>query len=116
MYDYPSIRVNPPTNWQIFRSIVAQHKYLDSLCDVDEETGVVSLADISLEEVRAGLAALSCQINSVSPEESELALASMLLRLWNYEVRALRKRDRAAKQLRALREISAENSGALLAS
>lgn len=116
LYKYPSVRMNPPTNWQISRSLIAQHKYIDSLCDVDEETGVVSLADISLEEVRAGLASLSCQINSVSPEKSEFALASMLLRLWDYEVRALRKRDRAAKQLRALREMSEENLGALRAS
>ena len=116
LYKYPSIRVNPPTNWQIFKSIVAQHKYLDSLCDVDEETGKISFADITLEEVRERLVLLSCNINSVNPEASEFAVGSMLLRLWRYEVRALRQRDRAAARLLALKQVNEENPSELIAS
>ncbi len=107
----------PLSEREVERRLNLANKYFLSQVIFDRDTGeVVDYKVKNVEETNRILDLASCAPEAISLAEGMAILAPTLWRLWRYEVRALRKRDQAAKRLIALREISAENSEALLAS
>ena len=113
----PETKQKPLSQREVGRRLSLAHKYFLSQVIFDRETGeVVDYKVKNVEEANRILDLASCAPEAISLAEGMAILAPTLWRLWRYEVRALRKRDQAAKRLIALREISAENSEASLAS
>ena len=113
----PKTKEKPLSGREVERRLNMANKYFLSQVIFNRDTGeVVDYKVKNVEETNRILDLASCAPEEISLEEGVAILAPTLLRLWDYEVRALRKRDRAAEQLRALREICEENSEALLAS
>ncbi len=107
----------PLSEREVERRLNLANKYFLSQVIFDRDTGeVVDYKVKNVEEANRILDLASCAPEAISLAEGMAILAPTLWRLWRYEVRALRKRDQAAKRLRALREIGAENLGELLAS
>ena len=113
----PKTKQKPLSQREVGKRLNLANKYFLSQVIFDRETDeVVDYKVKNVEEARRILELASCAPEAISLAEGMAILAPTLWRLWRYEVRALRKRDQAAKQLRALREMSEENSGELLAS
>jgi hypothetical protein len=113
----PKTKQKPLSQREVGKRLNMANKYFLSQVIFDRETDeVVDYKVKNVEEARRILELASCAPEAISLAEGMAILAPTLWRLWRYEVRALRKRDQAAKRLLALKLINEENLGELLAS
>ena len=106
LYNNPVTRLRFLTKRERDERLMAAFKYFDSQYIYDRETEtVLGYKEINFEHAKMFLEASREKSESVSFEQGIANISAMLSKLWRYERRALRLRDKAAKRLQILNQI-----------
>ena len=106
LYNSPATCLRLLTKRERGQRLLAAFKYFDSQYIYDKETErVTGYKEMNLEEAKFFLQISKEKSEPISFEQGIANISAMLSKLWRYERRALRLRDKAAKRLQMLNQI-----------
>ena len=106
LYNSPATCLRFLTKRERGQRLLAAVKYFDSQYIYDKETErVIGYKEINFDHAKIFLEASREKSEPISFEQGIANISAMLSKLWRYERRALRFRDKAAKRLQMLNQI-----------